>query len=157
MGHVSIYSLVLVRERLPFGQKLSDISNLQMSEQAKKEVSAFSCHRLIDLCCFLFLRKGVSRDADERNQWWSSKWLHFLLCRQTGSAVFSPTVIDWFSLVSQEWVSRDADCNGQVQNGFTFYLAAKQKVPAFSCIKLMDVCRFHRKGVSWDAQQDGED
>ena len=35
-----------------------------MSERAKQEVSAFSCHILIDPCHFL--RKGVSRDT-ERN------------------------------------------------------------------------------------------
>ena len=35
-------------------------------------------------------------------------------------------------------------------------LFAKQEVPEVTCLKLIDLCRLHRNGVSWDAEHYGE-
>ena len=83
----------------PFpGEKSKRAEPPQVRMGQKQEVSAFSCHLLLDLCHFL--RIGVSRDAERNGEVQNG----FTSCfaRQTGTASIFLPVIDLFVPFSQK-------------------------------------------------------
>ena len=120
--NITEYKLKLVPNRLDFTSstifraKRKKGRAFKSKNGPKTEVSAFSCHLLIDLCHFL--RVGVSRDA-ERNGEVQNGFTSCFAC-QTGSASIILPVIDFFlSRFLSKGVSTDDGHNGEVENVVT--------------------------------------
>ena len=119
----------------------------------RKEVSAFSCHILIDPC--RFFRMGF---LGCWARWWSSKWLHFLFACQTGSACIFLPVIDSSRFLREE-VSRDTEHYGEAINVITVCFA-RQTGSALIFLHVIDRFTlfsqgggFSRCGTPWWSQK----
>ena len=96
-----------------FSRKKGEKGRKSLSHNGpKQEVSAFSCHLLLDLC--RFLRIGVSRDAKRNDEVWKC---HFLLCLPNRKCLHFP-VSNWLICAIYSWrgVSQGAEHYGEVGN-----------------------------------------
>ena len=94
------YTNICVYETVcPFsGQKGKRAEPPKVRTGQKQEVSAFSCHLLIDLCHFL--RTGVSQDYEHNGE--VENVVTSCFPRLAGSATIFLSVIDWFVPFSHE-------------------------------------------------------